>query len=335
MATLKDVAKLAGVSPSTVSRTLSSRVFVEDETRERVMKAVEELHYEPSITARALKEGKTYTLALMVPDINSLYYPELMRSMEKCAAEHGYTILLFNNMEQLEKEKKAISLVTGRGVDGLLCMSVSDEIEHLEALQREKGIPVVLFNRFASDVISNVTMDNETGAYLMTKHLLDNGHRKIAGMFGTFDYMRFRKRYNGCKKALQEAGIEDFKRYMSYDIASVDEAYQRTRQLLSQEDRPTAFFATMDILAIGIYSGIGDSGLRIPDDVSVVGFDDIFMTKYMVPPLTTYHTSIDELARKAVEVLLEKIENPSAPVQSVTMDGYLNERRSVRKLESI
>ena len=125
MATLKDVAKLAGVSPSTVSRTLSGTIFVEEKTRERVMKAVEELQYHPSMTARALKAGKSYTFALMVPDINSLYYPEIMRSMEKYAAEQGYTILLCNNSEDLEKERRSTDLMISKGVDGIFCMSVS------------------------------------------------------------------------------------------------------------------------------------------------------------------------------------------------------------------
>jgi len=330
MATLKDVAKRAGVSASTVSRTLSNRIFVEEETRKRVMKAVEELHYHPSIMARALKEGKTYTIAFLVPDINSLFYPEIMRSMEKYAAEQGYTILLCNTNEKLEKEKEYAALVCGRGVDGILCMSVSDDVSHLASLQKESGIPVVLVNRHATETIASVTIDHEYGGYLMTKYLLDKGHRKIACMLGSFNHERFRSRYNGCKRAFEEAGITDYKKYCCYDIESIDEACRKARELLSGNEQPTAFFATMDVLTIGIYSGIVDSGCCIPEDISVVGFDDIFITKYMMPPLTTYHASIDALAKQAVELLIERIDTPEAEIREIVMQGTLKERKSVQ-----
>lgn len=332
MATLKDVAKLAGVSPSTVSRTLSKRIFVEEETRARVLKAVEELHYQPSAMARALKEGKTHTLALLIPDINSLFYPEIMHSMEKYASEQGYTIMLCNTNNQLEKEKRVAGLVCGRGVDGILCMSVADDVSHLAALQKEYRIPTILVNRHASETMGSVTIDNEHGGYLMTKHLLDNGHRNIACMLGNLDHERFRSRYNGCKRAFEETGITNYKRYCCYDIDSLDEAYQKTREMLSMPDPPTAFFATMDILTLGIYSGIVESGYRIPDDISIVGFDDIFITAYMMPPLTTYHASIDELARRSVQLLLKKIHNPGLEAEEITIQGTLKERKSVKSL---
>ena len=335
VATLKDVAKLAGVSPSTVSRTLSNRIFVEEETRGRVMKAVEALHYHPSITARALREGKSYTLALLMPDINNFFYPEVMKNIEKYASEYGYTILLCNNNESIEKEKKAALLVSGRGVDGILCLSVSDDVAHLAQLQKEQGIPVVLVNRPETETVSSVRIDNEYGGYLMTKYLLGKGHTKIAGVFSNFDRERFRSRYYGCKRALEEAGISDYKRFFIYDVNSLDEAYERTREMLSRNERPTAFFATMDVLTIGIYSGIMDSGCRIPNDISVVGFDDIFMTKYMLPPLTTYHISIDKLAKQAVELLLERIEKPEMEARGVILRGSLKERSSVKAMEHL
>lgn len=317
------------MSASTVSRTLSNRIFVEEETRKRVMQAVEELHYQPSVMARALKQGRTYSLAFLVPDINSLFYPEIMRALEKYAAEHGYTILLCNTNELLEKEKKDAELVCGRGVDGILCMSVSDDVSHLSTLQEVHGTPVVLVNRHATSTLSSVTIDNEHGGYLMTKYLIEKGHRKIACILGNFDHERFRSRYNGCKRAFEEAGIADFKRYCCYDIGTIDEAFQKTQELLARPDRPTAFFATMDVLTIGIYRGIMESGLGIPGDISVVGFDDIFITKYMMPPLTTYHASIDQLARQAIQLLLERIECPDKETDEIVIQGKLKLRKSV------
>ncbi|WP_077609340.1 LacI family DNA-binding transcriptional regulator [Clostridium sp. Marseille-P2415] len=328
MSTIKEVAKLAGVSPSTVSRTLSNRIFVEEETRQKVLKAVEELNYKPSIMAKALREGKTYTIALLVPDINSLFYPMIMKSIEKYAAQKGYSIILYNNNEDIECEKRNMEMLGSRGIDGVLCMSVEDDIRHLVHFQKENKVPVVLVNRNFTEDISCITVDNEYGGYLMTKYLLDMGHRKIAGMFGDFSRQRFRERYNGCKKAMEEYGIENYKKYFIYDVNTIEEAYKCTQDVLSREDRPTAFFASLDILAIGIYSGIIESGLVIPQDVSVVGFDNIFMTQYMTPSLTTYNAPIDRLAQQCVECLTGQIENGKAAVRMI-LKGELIERKSV------
>lgn len=329
MATIKDVARLAGVSVSTVSRTLSKRAFVEEITRQKVLKAVEELHYQPSIAAKGLKEGKTYMIALLVPDINSSFYPMFMKYVEKYVAEKGYSLLLCNNNEELEQEKKAAWLLGSRSVDGILCMSVSDDVTHLVQFQREQKIPLILVNRSGTETLSSVSMDNEYGGYLMTKYLLNQGHTDIAVIFGNFDKERFRLRYNGCKRAFEEMGITGYKKNFVYDINSTEEAFQYTRNLLQRPDRPTAIFATMDILAIGAYSGIQSLGLQIPKDISVVGFDNIYMTKYMIPALTTYDPSVEELARCSVEALVEKIHNLEAESRNHVIRGSLMERDSV------
>lgn len=329
MSTIKEVAKLAGVSPSTVSRALSNRVFVEEETRQKVLKAVEELNYKPSLMAKALREGRTYTIALLVPDINSLYYPMIMKSVEKYATQSGYSIILCNNNESIECEKRNLEMLGSRGIDGILCMSVEDDIRHLLRFQKEKKVPIVLINRDFTEDISCVSMDNEYGGYLMVKHLLDMGHRKIAGMFGDFSRQRFRERYDGCKRAMEEYGVENYKKYFIYDVNTIEEAYRCTQEVMSKEDKPTAFFASLDILAIGIYSGIVETGLTIPGDVSVAGFDNIFMTAYMTPPLTTYNTPVDRLAEESVQSLIRQIEyGPAA--SRVVLRGELIERKSVR-----
>lgn len=331
MSTIKDVARLAGVSTSTVSRTLSNRVFVEEETRRKVLKAVEELNYKPSLMAKGLREGRSYTLAFLVPDINSLFYPMIMKCIEQYAAQRGYSIILCNNNEDIECEKRNLEMLASRGIDGVLCMSVEDDIRHILKFERDNKIPVVLVNRdFAAD-ISCIAVDNTYGGYLMTKYLLDRGHRKIAGMFGDFGRQRFRERYNGCKRAMEEYGVEDYKRYFIYDVDTIEEAFERTQEMLGRADKPTAFFASLDVLAIGIYSGISRSGLRIPEDVSVAGYDNIFMTQYMTPPLTTYGAPIERLSQKAVECLVERIEN-SGPVAREIFKGELVERGSVKRL---
>lgn len=329
MSTIKEVAKLAGVSPSTVSRALSNRIFVEEETRQKVLKAVKELDYKPSFMAKALREGRTYTIALLVPDINSLYYPMIMKSVEKCTTQSGYSIILCNNNESIECEKRNLEMLGSRGIDGILCMSVEDDIRHLLRFQKEKKVPIVLLNRNFAEDISCVSIDNEYGGYLMVKYLLDMGHRKIAGMFGDFSRQRFRERYDGCKRAMEEYGVENYKKYFIYNVNTIEEAYRCTQEVMLKEDKPTAFFASLDILAIGIYSGIGETGLTIPGDVSVAGFDNIFMTEYMTPPLTTYNAPVDRLAEESVRCLIQQIEDGAA-ASHIVMRGELIERKSVR-----
>lgn len=333
MSTIKDVAKLAGVSASTVSRTLSNRIFVEEETRQKVLMAVEELNYKPSIMAKGLREGKTYTIALLVPDINSLFYPMIMKSIEKYATQKGYSVILCNNNESIEWEKKNLYMLGSRGIDGILCMSVEDDISHLVRFQKANKVPVVLMNRDFLEDVSCISVDNEYGGYLMVKYLLDMGHRKIAGMFGDFSRQRFRARYDGCKRAMEEYKVENYKKYFIYDVNTIEEAYRCTQESLLRKDRPTAFFASLDILAIGIYSGIRKSGLEIPQDVSVVGYDNIFMTQYMTPPLTTYNAPIDELAKKSVECLIDQIEDRK-PCERIIMKGNLIERKSARQIST-
>ncbi len=332
MSTIKDVAKLAGVSPSTVSRTLSNRIFVEEETRQKVLKAVEELGYHPNIMARGLKEGKTRILGFMVPDINSLFYPMIMKEVERCASKKGYSLILINNDESLEKEKQALASFAGGRADGIMCMSVEDDIRHLEKFQKEQKIPVVLVNRSGGKSMSSVSIDNEYGGYLMTKYLLEHGHSRITGMFGDLNKERFRERYAGCKRAMEEYGVSDYEKSFIYNVNSVEEAYWRTCEILKSSDRPTAFFASMDILAIGIYSGINASGLRIPEDVSVVGFDNIFMAQYMIPGLTTYNFSVDSVAEVSVDLLLKQIENPNCRKKHIIQKGNLLERGSVKNI---
>jgi DNA-binding LacI/PurR family transcriptional regulator len=334
MATIKDVAKLAGVSISTVSRTLSNKIFVEDATRQKVLKAVKELGYRPNMMAKGLKEGKTQTLALLVPDINSLYYPMLMKSIEKYATEKNYSLILYNNDEDIFREKRNIEALKNRFVDGIICMSVRDEITHVLNAVKEDKLPVVFVNRYFEDEVSCITIDNQYGGYLATKHLLENGHRKISCMFGDLSNQRFRERYEGCKQAMEEFGVEDYEKYFIFGVESIEGAYAKTVEMLNMGERPTAFFASIDIFTIGIYSGINQKGLRIPEDISVTGYDNLFITQYMIPPLTTYDTRIDELAKESVDCLLRQIESDSqGEIEKKVLKGSLIVRDSVKTIQ--
>lgn len=223
-------------------------------------------------------------------------------------------------------------MLSNRGVAGIICLSVEDDVRNLYDFQEENHIPVVLINRNSGGRLGTVSVDDEQGGYLMTKLLLEKGHTKIAGMFGSFEKRRFRERYNGCRRALEEFGITDYKRYFIYDVDTMDEACQRTVEMMERQERPTAFFATIDMMTIGIYSGIHQCGLKVPQDVSVVGFDDTFVTKHMLPPLTTYHAPMEELADHAVKMLAELIEK-RGNAEEIIIQGSIKERQSVLELK--
>ena len=332
MSTIKDVAALAGVSPSTVSRTLSNRVFVEEVTRQKVLKAVEELHYQPSLVAKGLREGRTYTLAFLVPDIDSLFYPIIMKRIEHYASLKGYNVILCNNNNSLEQEKSNLEMLGARGIDGILCMTVSDDFAHIVNFQQKTHVPVILVNRFLGHTLSSVGIDNEYGGYLAVKYLLDHGHRKIACIFGEYVQSRSRERCQGCKRALDEYGITDYKRNFIYDVDTTEEAYQRTKDLMKMDDPPTAIFTSMDILAIGVYRALNEMSLLVPEDVSVISFDNIFMARFISPPLTTYDAAVNQVAETCIDRLLAQIDGDTEVYNDV-FQGKIVERESVRMLE--
>ena len=331
MATIRDVAKLAGVSMSTVSRTLSGKIFVEEKTREKVLEAVEKLHYRPNLLARGLRAGSTGSIAFLVPDIDSLFYPRIMKSLEKAASRRDYSVSLYSVDNSLEKEKQILNTLSERGVDGVICMSTADEPAHLADFQRQYSIPVVLVNRsYSGEDLSCVMTDDEEGAYLSAVELLKAGHRRLCGVFGSFSRERFRLRFEGFRRAAQEYGVRESELILLRDVNTIQDAYEAMGNLLDQEigEKPDAVFTSMDMLAVGCYSAAQQRGYRIPEDLSFTGFDDIYISKYLNPPLTTCRNPADELAEGAMELLVKQIADPAVR-QKLMIRGSVILRDSV------
>lgn len=332
MPTIKDVAKLAGVSVSTVSRALSNKVFVEDETKAKVLCAVKELNYRPNFLAKGLKDGCTNTFGLLLPDLENLFYPKIMKSIEKYAAEQGYNIIICNTNESKAQEIKDLEMLKNRYVDGIIVITVSDDIEHILRLQQD-NIPFVFVNRYFAKDVNCITSDNRYGAYSMIKYLIENGHEKISCVLRSFSLQIYKERYEGCVTAFRECGIKDYEQYFMYDVNSITDAYNRTKEILNKSERPTAFFASTDMLSIGIYSGITDCGLKIPDDISVVGYDNIHISKHTMPPLTTFEAPVDEIGKATIQNLLKQIElKKQTKAQKKILKGSIIIRNSVKKL---
>lgn len=330
MAGIRDVAKYAGVSPSTVSRALSGAAFVEPETKRKVMEAVSQLNYKPNLAARSLKKGGSRLIGLIIPDIMNPYYPEVVKSMEAWASQAGYSLILCDALGDAKKEQEYFETLKYLFVDGILYIASTENVEHVEPYIGE--IPMVIVNRTFSVNAPCMNMDNADAAYQALSCLTKSGHRKIAVYINDKDRQYNTERLEGCLRAFQEAGIQAQEQFIIRDVASEDDAYQKTLELMKSQDRPTGIFMFNDFMAYGVYRGITKSGLKIPDDISVVGFDDIPQVKYLDPPLTTLRHALLDHSREVFEALVKQMQSQTcAPASQTWFKGRMVIRESVRE----
>jgi LacI family transcriptional regulator len=327
MSTIKDVADLAGVSICTVSRAIANKDRIRPETRKRVLWAAKKLNYKPNFTAQRLKLGGTSTFGLLLPDITNPYYPKIAKSIEEYAAECGYMILLCNAEENLQREIQLAETLLSRNVDGLIVLPSTQSIGHIQRFA-EEGVPYVILNRNFAGESHCIPSDNTYGAYTMVKYLIENKHTNICAVFPGFDNTIYGERYAGVLAALREFGLEKCADSFLMDAGDMQTIHDQVLVLLRRPKYPTAFFAANDLLTIGIYSAINECGLRIPDDISVAGYDDILFASMFVPPLTTYLQPEAEMARAAIDHLICEIEG-KVPPRAEKLKGRIVIRKSV------
>ncbi|HIT63942.1 MAG TPA: LacI family DNA-binding transcriptional regulator [Candidatus Ventrimonas merdavium] len=331
MVGIRDVAKYAGVSPSTVSRALSGVAFVEPETKEKVLKAVKDLNYKPNLAARSLKRGGSRLIGLILPDIANPYYPEVVKYIESCAIKAGYSLILCDALGSAEREQEYFKTLEYLFVDGIFYIASTEDISHVKPYVG--AIPMVVVNRTLDIDVPSINIDNVDAAYQAVHYLTEHGHRKISLYINEKSNQYNRERFQGARKALEEAGIQDYERFMVRGVRSEDDAYYKTLELMKQEERPTAIFLFNDYMAAGTYLGITRSGLRIPEDISIVGFDDIPQVKYLNPPLTTLRHSLVDTCDVIFESLMEQIRTQKCAGKSITyFKGRLIERESVKTI---
>lgn len=303
MATIKDVAKEAGFSVCTVSRALSGKGYLREETRQRIMEAVKTVDYHPNNLAVSLKTGRTNTLALIIPDVMNMYYPRLEKYIEKYAADKGFMVYLCNSNNDVEREKRFIENLSLKKVDGVIVAPCTNEHGHIKKLN-DFGIPYVYLNRsFQDDIERCIRVDNFKGAYDCVSYLIDSGYTRIGGVFQSFHNMIYEERYAGMIKALRDRDIEVDKDIILLDVDDLDCSHQRIETLLKREYRPEVIFTSNDMLAFGVYRAAYNCGIRIPEDLSVMGYDNIIMTDKIIPPLTSYYTPAEEISKAAVEYI--------------------------------
>ena len=306
MPTIQDVAKLAGVAPITVSRVINNSGYTSEETRARVEAAITSLGYIPNTLARGLRSKRTHTLALVMTDITNPFFTMIARGVEDRASQSGYTVIYCNTDESEAKEEKYINILMQKQVDGILLVPACSNSASVKFLQ-SNHIPVVLIDRKIPDIqIDLVRADSEGGAYNLIKHLIELGHKKIATITGPREVSTSSDRVAGYQRAMLEANLEDHQSvyYGSYTQAS---GYDLTRQALSLTTRPTAIFGTNNFISIGVLKALRDAGLGVPEDVTVVGFDDLPDSMVVEPILTVASQPAYEMGSQATELLLKRI----------------------------
>ena len=331
MANIKEVAKLAGVSISTVSRAISGSAKLSPATMEKVQAAIEELHYAPDYIAQALKKGSTHTISLIVPTILNPYFPKLLDSFNAEINRAGYATFL--NISNYSKENELLSLESSKAfsVDGIVYVPSTDDTEHIKKMV-ECGIPIVVVNRSPDVRAVCVTNNDRLGSFKATEHLINNGHRRICFFVGNTDLQHMRGRYEGCCEAMEKYGIPRDAAVFCHED-SLKSIFEKSNDVLSSDSRVTAFFASNDWMTKAIYSAIKSHKMSIPGDISVVGFDDIDDSQYMFPPLTTWQHPVTQIVQEAVSQLIKQIENVEEPEHRLYVkSGCMMIRESVRAI---
>jgi LacI family transcriptional regulator len=305
MTTIYDVAEVAGVSISTVSHVLNRTRPVREETRTRVLAAMQKLEYRPSSLARAMVRQKTRTIGLIVPDNVNPFFAELARGIENYGFDAGYSVMLCNSDQSAEKEVAYLDMLISKRVDGVIYMT-SDAAEERLAPLRSQMIPVVTFDRDFPGV-HTVMLENHRGGFTATEHLINLGHRRIACVAGNYSTSHSQDRVSGYRDALEQNGLVYDPALVLIGDWSLASGKSAALHFMRMAQPPTAIFACNDIMAIGAISGLHTLGLAVPDDISLVGFDDISVSAYTVPALTTVATPVRELGEMMCQMLVDTI----------------------------
>jgi len=328
-ATIKDVAALAGVSRQTVSRVLNDQDYVAEETRARVLSAIETLGYRPNAVARSMVAGHTCTLGCISPNLTDYTFASIIEAAQVEARRQGYFILTGSAPTAPDVEPLLEEMLRRR-VDGLLIINPRADGRYRYFLPLiEKGVAITYVgNSPCEEPVSSIRCDDRDGGYRATRYLIDLGHTAIATLSGPSNEECAIDRLEGYRQALSHAGL-------SWDPAlavggdwSVTSGYRATQRLLQTARKFSAIFAQNDRMAIGAIRALQEAGRRVPDDVSLIGFDDIPVASYLDPPLTTLHQVLEESGRQAARLLIETIHNPQRPPAQVLIPARLVERAS-------
>lgn len=329
MVTIQEVAKEAKVSVATVSRYLNNPEIVATKTRERVEASIKKLNYAPSMLGRNLRKLESKLLIVLIPGISNPFYTEIIDGIEDTAIEQGYNILLCQTDSDPKREETYFNLIKNQLAAGIITMDPTVDREKISGLARQ--FPLVQCSEYdESGEISFVSIDNKAAAYEGTKYLIEQGHTKIGMVNSDEKFLYARERQAGFSKAMAEAGIEVEEKWIyAADNLEFDSGRYALRTLKEQGELPTAVFAVSDILAIGFMNEAQQQGLKIPESISVLGFDNVSFAKMFNPRLTTIGQPMYEMGEQAATMLINKINGEA--VESTILDHKLIVRESTRR----
>ena len=306
--TLRDIASLTGFSINTVSRALNNKEEVNRDTRTKILAAAAQFGYRPNRLAKGLRSNKTGTIGIVVTDVANPFFSALVKGIARAAREFDYSIILQDSDEDYAGEEEAIQVLLAEQVDGILITPVQSEQETIERLAKAH-FPFVLVGRYFHDLDTNyVVPDDYQGGFIATDHLLKQGHRRIAMVNGPLHISSARERFQGFSDALAKYDIPVDKSLVSTGALTVEEGLDLARCILKRVPRPSAIVCYSDFVAFGVMQAIREIGLSIPDDIAVVGFDDVRMASCLQVPLTTIQSPKEELGRQAMQLLVHRLE---------------------------
>jgi LacI family transcriptional regulator len=328
MATMKQVAEKAKVSTTTVSHVINNTRVVSEDARERVLSVIRELRYHPSAVARSLKNDKTHTLGMVIPNNSNPYFAEIIQGIEAESFKLGYNIILCNSYDDPKKQAAYTRVLMEKRIDGLIIVSSGSD-EELNQLLADEEIPKVLVDREVPGITADfIEANHEQGGYLATRYLLDLGHRKIACVAGPKTLLPSSDRVHGYWRALKEAGVASRDDFLFHSDFTSQGGYTAFQQLLTLTDRPTAIFASNDLMAIGGLCAAHQAGVTVPDDLSVIGYDDIALASFSTPPLTTVAQPKYEIGVLTAQIMVGRIRNSALALRREKLETYLIIRQS-------
>jgi LacI family transcriptional regulator len=329
--TIKDVARVAKVHPGTVSRALNeqTRTLVNPDTAERVLRAAEQLGYRPNPIARGLKTNRSYTIGVLIPDITNPLFPPILRGIEDRLDQAGYTSLIVNTENDADLERARLAAMRARQVDGFISATARLDRQLLRELT-DAGMPLVLVNRSLEDrSVPAVTVDDREGIRLAVEHVAGLGHRQIGHLAGPQNTSTGHRRYLGFLEAMRALGLEPSDQDVIFsDWYTEEEGARRCGELLARSPRLTAIVAANDLLAIGCYDTLDARGVRCPQDISVVGFNDMPFVGHLRPPLSTVRVPQREIGTVAADLLLERLADDSESPREILLEPTLVVRGS-------
>ena len=326
--TIKDVAQLANVSIQTVSLVINGRPAISEETRQRVQAAIERVGYHPHAGAQSLRSGQTHIVGLLMPDANNPHFWHMVGGVEEVAIAHGYRLLLATTNLSPERERSSFQALAQQRMDGLILMLTFPELfqDELQGLKRQ-GKPMVVSGPWCP-FLDSVSTRYDHGAEQMMDHLLGLGHRRIALIHGVARPNLAKERVDAYRRCLAAAGVPADERLVARCGPSLQEGFEAAWRLLDLDPRPTAILGINDLMALSALQASLRRGLRVPEDISIAGFDDIDMAAFLAPPLTTVHINGTDEGRQMARLLFERLADPHLPPRRVQIPVQLVVRGS-------